>query len=262
MAPLTSALWAESLKALRSKVPFFTALGFSLVPVIGGFLMIILKDPAAARSMGLISMKAQLTAGTADWPAYFSLLAQATAVGGAFVFSIFTTWIFGRELSDHTAKEFLAIRTPRSATISAKFVLTVVWSLILTLLLLSLGLIVGRLVDIPGYSRSLLLASVGNILGSGILTITLLPYIALLASAGRGYLPAFGWLVLTTVLAQVAAFTGWGDWFPWSIPALFSGGAGPRAGLLGPHSYVVLAVACLIGTAATFLWWRDADQTR
>lgn len=262
MAPLASALWAESLKALRSKVPFFTALGFSLAPVMGGFFMIILKDPAAARSMGLISTKAQLTAGTADWPAYLGLLAQATGTGGAFVFSIFTTWVFGRELSDRTAKEFLAVRTPRSATIGAKFVVVAVWSLFLTILLILLGLIVGRLVDIPGYSASLLFASIGDIVGAGVLTIGLLPFIALLASAGRGYLPAFGWLILSTVLAQVAAITGWGDWFPWSIPALFSGAAGPRTGLLGPHSYLVLGVACLIGTLATFLWWRDADQTR
>ena len=57
-------------------------------------------------------------------------------------------------------------------------------------------------------------------------------------------------------------YAGWGDWFPWSIPALFSGMAGPPANLLGAHSYIVVAVAALIGLTATFVWWRDADQTR
>ena len=85
---------------------------------------------------------------------------------------------------------------------------------------------------------------------------------ALLASAGRGYLPAFGWIILTIMLAQVAAIIGWGDWFPWSIPALFSGVAGPRAGLLGLHSYVVMVVTCSLGLIATILWWRDADHAR
>jgi hypothetical protein len=36
--------------------------------------MIILKDPERARSMGLISAKAQLAAGVADWPTRLSLL--------------------------------------------------------------------------------------------------------------------------------------------------------------------------------------------
>lgn len=262
MNAFSSALWAETRKALRSKVPLFTALGFAFVPLMGGLFMIILKDPDAARSMGLISTKARLTAGTADWPAFMGLLSQAAALGGAFGFSVVTTWVFGREFSDHTVKELLAVPTSRSATVAAKFVLSALWSVALAILMLALGLIVGRLVDIPGYSASLLAASIGNIAGASLLTIALMPYVALLASAGRGYLPPFGWLILTVMLAQVAAFMGWGDWFPWAIPALFSGAAGPRAGLLGAHSYVVLLLACLIGLAATFAWWRDADQTR
>ena len=126
MNAFTSGLWTETRKALRSRVPLFTALGFSLIPLMGGFFMIILKDPAAARSMGLISAKAQLTAGTADWPAYLGLLAQAVAAAGAFVFAIVTAWVFGREFSDRTAKELLALPTPRWAIVAAKFVVSAV----------------------------------------------------------------------------------------------------------------------------------------
>lgn len=262
MNTFPSALWAETRKAFRSKVPLFTFLGFALGPIVAGFFMIILKDPAAARSMGLISTKAQLTAGTADWPSYFGLLAQITAAGGAFVFSILTAWVFGREFSDHTAKELLAVSTPRGMTVAAKFVVIAAWSLVLAIFLYCLGLLVGNIVTIPGYSASLLSASTVSILGSAALTVAVLPYVALLASVGRGYLPAIGWTILTVVLAQIAGVAGWGDWFPWAIPGLFSGAAGPRAGALGLHSYVVLCAAFAVGLTATFLWWRDADQTR
>jgi hypothetical protein len=47
-----------------------------------------------------------------------------------------------------------------------------------------------------------------------ILTIFLLSFAALLISAGRGYLPSFGWMILTVVTSQIAAITGSGDWFP------------------------------------------------
>src|SRR6266542_6113656 len=128
MTLFRAALWAEVLKARRSKVPWLTALGFSLAPLVGGLFMIILKDPERARSMGLISTKAQLTVGVADWPTYFGLLAQATAVGGGVLFSLVTTWVFGREFSDHTAKELLALPTPRAAIVAAKFVVVMTWA--------------------------------------------------------------------------------------------------------------------------------------
>ncbi len=256
------ALWAESLKALRSAVPWGTAVGFCLVPLMGGFFMLILKDPEAARSMGLISAKARLTAGTADWPAFFSLLAQGAAVGGAVLFSILTSWIFGREFSDRTVKELLALPTPRSAIVSAKFVVVAVVCTLITVLGLAVGLVVGWLVSIPGWSAGLMQSSLIDISGAALLTITLMPYVALVASMGRGYLPAFGWLILTIALAQVAAITGWGDWFPWAVPALFSGAAGPRSGVLGPHSYVAILLASLLGLGLVYWWWRDADQAR
>jgi ABC-2 type transport system permease protein len=256
------ALWCETLKLRRSRVPFFTALGFSMAPLMGGLFMIILKDPEAARSMGLISAKAQLTAGTADWPTFFSILSQAVAVGGAILFAIVTAWAFGREFSDRTAKELLALPTSREAIVAAKFVVVAAWTLILSLLVYLIGLLVGSLVVIPGWSQEVLQRASVDVLGSAALTIALLPFVALLASIGRGYLPPFGWTVLTVAFAQVMAITGWGDWFPWSVPALFSGAAGPRANLIGYHSYVVVILASVLGLAATFHWWRRADQTR
>lgn len=262
MISFLSALWAETLKARRSKVPLFTAIGFSIAPMVGGLFMIILKDPVAARSMGLISTKAQLTAGTAEWSTLFNMLAQATAIGGGIVFAIFTVWIFGREFSDHTAKELLALPTTREAIVGAKFIVIVFWTLFLTLLGYVLGLIIGKLVVIPGWSDELFRSSTVDILGSGLLSILLLPFVAFFASAGKGYLPSFGWIVLSVVMAQIAAITGWGDWFPWSIPALFSGAVGPRAEFLGLHSYVIIVITSLTGLAITFYWWRSADHTR
>lgn len=114
-------------------------------------------------------------------------------------------------------------------------------------------------------SREPALAGVGSsalaaeLAGTAALVLVLMPAVALLASVGRGYLAAMGGAVLTLFLAQIIAATGWGGWFPWSVPALFSGMAGPRAAQVGTHSYVVVALTCL-AAAATFSWWRNADQ--
>ena len=262
MKNFSAALWAETLKMRRSKVPLFTSIGFFILPLVGGLFMIILKDPEAAKSMGLISTKAQITVGTADWSAFFNMLSQGTAIGGAVLFAIVTTWIFGREFSDHTVKELLALPTSREATVTAKFVVIIVWTILLTLAMFAVGLIVGALVSVPGWSNDLLGSAFIDVIGSTLLNMLLLPYVALIASTGRGYLPPFGWTVLMVALAQIAIITGWGDWFPWAVPGLFSGAAGSRAELLGAHGYVIVILASIIGVVATYYWWRTADQTK
>ena len=262
MTNFASALWAETLKMRRSKVPLFTSIGFFILPLVGGLFMIILKDPEAAKSMGLISTKAQITAGTADWPSFFSLITQGTAIAGAFLFAIVAIWSFGREFSDHTVKELLALPTSREATVTAKFVIIAVWTLALTLVMFVFSLIVGTMVTIPDWSSELLGDSFVNVMGSTFLNMLLLPYVALIASIGRGYMPPFGWTLLMIAFAQIAVVTGWGDWFPWAVPGLFSGAAGQRAELLGMHGYIIVVIASIIGLAATYYWWRTADQTR
>jgi ABC-2 type transport system permease protein len=53
---------------------------------------------------------------------------------------------------------------------------------------------------------------------------------------------------------------GWGGWFPWSVPPLFTGLAGPRGSHLEPASYVIVGATSVAGLAATSLWWRLADH--
>ena len=257
-----AALWAESLKARRSKVPWLTALGFSLAPLMDGLFMVILKDPERARSMGLISAKAQLTAGVADWPTFLAVLAQATAVGGGVLFALVTAWVFGREFADGTVKDLLALPTPRTAIVAAKFLVVAFWGTALTALVLVLGLGVGVAVGLPGWSSALLVRATGELAATACLTLALMPPVALLASIGRGYLAPVGWAMLTLFLAQIVAATGWGSWFPWSVPPLFAGLAGPRSAQLGTHSYALVAVTLAAGLAGTFAWWRRADQSR
>jgi ABC-2 type transport system permease protein len=183
-------------------------------------------------------------------------------VGGAVLFSLVTAWVFGREFSDHTAKELLATPTPRSAIVAAKFVLIAAWTVTLIVLIFIVGLLVGNAVVLPGWSTMLLWRGAADLAVTTGLTLALMPPVALLASAGRGYLPPLGWAMLTVFLAQIMAATGWGAWFPWSVPALFSGLAGPRADQIGPQSFALVALVLAAGLAATFAWWRSADQTR
>jgi ABC-2 type transport system permease protein len=257
-----AAFWAETLKARRSRVSLGITAAVLILPLVGGLFMIILKNPERAQALGLISVKAQLAGGVADWSTFFDLLLQGTAVGGAMLFAFVAAWVFGREFSDRTAKELLAIPTPRAAIVAAKFALVALWILGLALLSFGEGLAVAAAVDIPGWSPGLARASLRSLGLIAVLHLMLTPLVAFFASAGRGYLPPLGWALLTLAAAQVMGVLGWGDWFPWTVPALASGMMGPRAEVVGVHSYGVVVLACIVGVVATFVWWRSADQAQ
>jgi ABC-2 type transport system permease protein len=259
---LLAALWAETLKARRSKVPLLAAAGFTLAPLMDGLFMFIMKDPQRAREMGLLSVKAQLAMSTADWPTFFGVLTQAIAVGGFIVFSIVAIWSFGREFSDRTAKELMALPASREKIVAAKMIVITTWALLTSFWVYLVSLLIGGLVDMPGWTIQLALRALGDVLLTALMVLLLITPVTFVASLGRGYLPPFGFIVLTIFFSQIIAATGWGDWFPWSVPALYSGVVGPRAEQLGMHSYVLVILTGVLGLGLTFWWWRKADQTK
>lgn len=257
-----NAIWVESLKARRSRLPWVTVFAFTVVALVGGLFMFILQDPDRARAMGLLGTKAALVGGEASWPTYFALLAQATAVGGMILFGLVLTWIFGREFSQDTVKDLLALPTPRVTIVCAKFTVATVWCMVLTLYLYALGLAVGAVLDLPGWSASAAVDGAGRLLVTAVMTFVLATPIALAASLGRGFLAGVGTMIATMFLAQIVAALGYGHYFPWSVPAVFSGIAGPDQTSPGALGFTLVAVVGMSCVLATVAWWRYADQDR
>jgi ABC-2 type transport system permease protein len=261
MNNLLQTLSVELLKVRRSKMPLWTLLGFCLAPLAGGFFMMVMKDPDLARRMGMISAKAHFLAGSADWQTFLGILAQATAIGGQILFAFVTSWVFGREYSDHTIKDLLALPTPRSNIVTSKFIVILLWCSILTGVIYLLGLLVGVAVGLPRVEAHTIAAGSRGIAVTACLTMLLLPPVAWLANVGRGYLSPMGGAVFALVLAQVVAAAGWGEYFPWSIPALYAGMAGPQSAQLGATSFSLLLLTAIIGFMGTGYYWKYADQT-
>lgn len=260
MIGLRPALWAEFLKVRRSKMLWLTALALSLGPLAGALFMFVLQDPDRARNAGLVNAKAAVLAGNADWPTYASMLEQAVAIGGLVVFGIVVTWIFGREHSDHTAKDLLALPVGRETLVLAKYIVAAAWSLSLGVLAALLALTLGTALGLERGSAALArdaAMAIAGVTGSTILLV--LPF-GWVASAGRGYLPAIGAIFLCIFLAQVIAALGWGAFFPWSVPALAAGMAGPDAARLGIGSGLLVVIVGTIGVVLTLIHWHSADQ--
>ena len=259
---LPTVIGTELLKLRRSKVTWLTWLAFSIAPMVGGLFMWIIKEPDRARALGLLGAKAQFAARSADWPSFAAVLAQMTAVGGMALTAVITTYVFGREYADGTAKNMLALPVRRESFVIAKLLVIALWFAVLVAAIFIEGVAIGLALDLPGFSSGLLGRAARDVGLCAAMCCLLIPPVAWIATLGRGYLPPIGFAMITFVLGNVFAATGWGKWFPYSIVPLYTGIAGPRVSVLEPGSYVVVLLVFAAGVAATIWQLRSADDTQ
>lgn len=257
MKTLSNMIWVELRKVLRSRVPYFTALGFLMMPLIGALLIFIFKDPLLARQLGLLGVKASLVLVTADWTGYLTLMVEFTALGGFFFFCLAISWTFGREFTDGTLKDLLAVPVPRFNIILAKFIVSALWCTALIVETTIVGLILGAVIQLPGGSLAVILHGTGLLAVTAVMSITLTMPFGFFASVGRGYLLPIGIAILTLILGNLSITLGWGEYFPWSVPALVL-----QETPITPLSYCLVVLTGLAGVGGTYLWWKYADQNR
>jgi ABC-2 type transport system permease protein len=259
------AIGVEFQKVRRSKTLWMTALVFLLITLIGGLFMFILKDPELARSLGLVGAKAQLFGGSADWPGFFSLMLLLVSIGGLVIFGFIFIWIFGREFGDRTVYDILSLPTSRLTIVAAKVITAAVWSMALILGVYIVLLGMGAALHLPEWSASAALSGLSGMAVTGALTILICITFALFASITRGYLPAAGCIFLVLLIGQVLSRLGYGQYFPWTIPMLYSGAAetltGGTPAPLGLISYLLAGLTGILSFVVTAAWWRNADQT-
>jgi ABC-2 type transport system permease protein len=260
-----AALHVEFQKVRHSKILWISALVFLLLISIGGLFMFILKDPEQARNLGLVGTKAQLFGGSADWPGFFNLMQLMAGIGGLVIFGFINIWIFGREFSDKTVYDILSLPTSRLTIVMAKIITAAYWSVVLILLSFILMLGIGGALHLPGWSAVIVLSGFRNMLAAGSLTVLVCITFGLVASLTRGYLPAVGCIFLVLILGQVISRLGYGPYFPWTIPLLYSGAAEVLTGAsptpLEPISYILVGLVGVLSIVLSGIWWRYADQT-
>jgi ABC-2 type transport system permease protein len=259
MKALSGMIWIELRKALRSRMPLFTAVGCLFMPLGIAFLIFVATHPEVTGQLGLVNAKANLMAYAAtDWPAYLGLTAQIIAAGGFFLFCLIICWVFGREFVDGALKDLLAVPVPRASILLAKFIVAAAWSAALAVVIFTASLLTGAIIGLPGGSAGAILQGAAVVAGTTCQVILVVMPFALLASVGRGYLLPIGVAILALIMANLLVVMGWGAYFPWAVPGLFA----QAKGYLAPISYPIAVLTGLAGMIGTYLWWKYADQSR
>ncbi len=256
------AIQAELLKNKYSRIFWVTFIAFGLAPLMGAVFMLILQNPAAMENAGGLAAKAEAMHFTNDWNSYLGLLTQALGVGGVLIFGFVASWIFGREYSDSTAKDLMALPTSRIKIINAKFIIYILWCFALAISNQLLGLLIGNILQLHDLNSALYFSHLYNYFITALLTLIIGTPIAFFAIWGKGYLAPLGFVALTLVFAQVIAAAGFGTYFPWAIPGLFSGSGGDYKEDLNVTSYIILVCTGIAGYFTTCLYFKHADYSK
>lgn len=259
MKNLASVIYVEFLKARKSKILIVTTILFMIVPSMMGLMMFVARNPELAGKLGMIGTKAKLF-GENDWTGYFALLSQVLASIGLIGFGFVTSWVFGREHTDRTMKDLLALPVTRPTIVMAKFVIVFIWCILLALIMYSVAIFFGFIIHLPGWSALLFSNFSYCFLMTTLLTILLCSPISYLAGVGTGIVAPLGFVLVTMIMAQFVGLIGLGPYFPWAIPGLFSVSNDTPGLQIRPESYIILALTFVAGYWATVRWWKYADH--
>jgi ABC-2 type transport system permease protein len=261
MKKVWATLWAEYLKILKSRILPGSVIFFILVSSMMALVMFVQKYPEVSEKLGMIGDKAALLRfGEPDWQNYMRLLIEGLAAVGMVGLGFTTTWVFGREFSDNTLKDLLALPVSRGYIVVSKFIAVIVWFSILSAVYLVSGLLGGRLLGLPGYSGEIMARFLHTFIITSGLIIFLCTPVAFLASWSRGYFLPIGFVILTLILANFSGLVGLGPYFPWAIPGLYGNPVNTAGMQLKGISFVILVCTSFAGLAATLYFWQNADH--
>jgi ABC-2 type transport system permease protein len=256
---LAASLPVELLKLRRSTIFRVTIAAGCFFSFMLALMMALAMHPDVLPP-GILKTKIAIAAISADWPAYLSFIQIAQGAIGMILYGFAFGWMFGREWDDGTVKDLLALPVSRPAIACAKLIAAALWSLLLGAVMSSLALALGALIRLPLWSVALLPDFFRVMTVTTLLSVLLCPPTAFVACAGRGSLPAVGFTVLCMGLANFFGNLGLGEYFPWTIPMLYSGAIGAAGYRLPPASIVILVSTGLSGIAGTLRYWMFADQ--
>lgn len=254
-----AAFYTESLKVIKSKIFIVTVCLFAFIPLMMGLMIYIVRHPELAGKLGILSAKANLF-GTTDGKGFLDLVNQLVATVGLIGCGFVTAWVFGSEHIEKTIKDILALPVSRSYIVYAKFLVVVIWCLILMMVLFVTSAILGYLANLEGWNNSLIINGFLKFMITGLMVISLSTPVAFIAGYGRGLIAPLGFVIVSLILSQFIALSGLGAFFPWAVPGLFTVVGDVPGMYLLPVSYFLVIITFAVGLAATLYWWNNADH--
>lgn len=232
-----SILHCELRKIIRANVFWLVFLVFAFGPIMMGAGIILSSNT-----------------GDLNWQIYLTELLNNLAALGLIGYTFIAAWVFGREFTDGTIKDLLAKPISRSQIVMSKMLVILVWNVLLSMYMFAIGLAVGSVLGLTGWSGDFILNTFFRFVITSLLFIAVTTPGTMLANISKGYLAPLGLILVIVIFSSVMASLGFAPYFPWTIPSVFL-----STGFLNLNSIIILASTGLAGIVGTFAWWRFAE---
>ena len=182
-----------------------------------------------------------------------------SALFAIMLFSIMISYLFGREYNEHTLKTMLTIPISRGKFLASKYVMFLVWILILTVVTSLSALVFGFIAGLEGFTLKLFIDSFAQLLFANILLfLTFSPFVFLSLFITNMVPAMVGGAGLTLVNMLIYGQT-WAPYVPWVCPYLIASGEIAEYATSPTVSYGIILVTFLIGLAISYIYFTKTD---
>lgn len=182
-----------------------------------------------------------------------------SAMFAVLIFAIIISYLFGREYNEHTLKTMLTIPVSRTKFLASKYVMFLVWIVILTVVTSLSTLVLGFAAGLEGFSIMLFAKSFAELLYANVLlflTFSPFVFISLLIT---NMVPAMvGGAGLALVNLMVYG-QDWAPFVPWVSPYLIASGEIAEYTTSISVSYGIILATFLIGIVISYIYFTRTD---
>ena len=182
-----------------------------------------------------------------------------SALFAVLLFAIMISYLFGREYNEHTLKTMLTIPVSRGNFLLSKYVMFLVWILILTIVTSLSTLVFGFIAGLEGFSLKLFIDSFIQLLFANMLLfLTFSPFV-FLSLVITNMVPAMvGGAGLTLVNMLIYGQT-WAPYVPWVCPYLIASGEIAEYSASIAVSYGIILATFAIGLIISYIYFTRTD---
>ncbi|MBO5965675.1 MAG: ABC transporter permease, partial [Methanobrevibacter sp.] len=162
---------------------------------------------------------------TQSFDALFSTVNMyMSALFAILLFSIIISYLFGREYNEHTLKTMLTVPISRGKFLISKYVMFLIWILILTVVTSISTLAFGFVAGLSGFTLQLFINSFAELLFANILLfLTFSPFV-FISLFLTTMVPAMVGGASLTLVSLLVNGQSWAPYVPWACPYLLSSG--------------------------------------
>jgi len=247
---LGNLFYCELLKLKRSKILLISFLGAMVTPV----MMIVDGIKVHYTDPGKIITLEQM---------YDSCSLYTMLLFGLIVYVVFAAYLFSREHTEHTLKTILTIPVSKFSFIISKYVLLLIWIIVLTLIswagISILSAAYSAFFPIAGFSVGIAAKYLGEMLFGGIMMfLTITPFVFLALWTKGLVVPVIA--AAAIVMGNVALYNeALGALYPWTASCLLVKGGTAETGY--PLSLVtgLIGLVSMLGFMASVIYFAKED---